>query len=118
MPSPQNVHQPDERVALNAPVIRLLMMGAGIETDAELSAQLGINPSNFSRCMRRPRPGERPQEPSFKLVDGLKRRFPACPYLLMVVPVDQVHDPAQYGMTWDLVEHGAAGEQPAAAGTP
>jgi hypothetical protein len=100
------VHQPDEPVALNAPVIRLLMLGAGIARDVDLAIMIGVNPSNFSRCMREPKPGERRQEPSLKLVDGLKRRFPVCPYELMVVPANQVDDPGRYGMTQRFVEEG------------
>jgi hypothetical protein len=115
MPSDQNRHRPDEPRVLNAPLIRAMMLGAGITSDAELCEQIGINPSNFSRCMRRPQPGQRRQEPSLRLVDALARRFRACPYWLLVVPPGEEHDPGIYGMTWPQVEDGFPAASPAGA---
>jgi hypothetical protein len=102
---------PDEPVVLNAPVVRLLMIGAGIRTDQELCAQVGINPSNFSRAMRPDDTGRR-QQPSPQTMTKLMRRFPLCPPAVLFVPLSQVDDPARYGMTDRLVEDGPPPRSP------
>lgn len=83
----------DPPVRLNAPLVRALMWGAGMEHSQALAAVIGVHPSNLSRALR----GE--QAPSARMLDGIARRWPLVPYARLFVRPDEVEPPQAYGLT-------------------
>lgn len=79
-------------VVLNAPMVRVLMWGAGIRTDGELAKTIGVSHTRLSRALS----GESP--PSANLIHAIMTRWPLVPYArLFVRPGDQ-DPPSRYGL--------------------
>lgn len=87
-------YMPDEPRRLNEPLIRAMMLGAGIERDSVLAERVGVNKSQLSRALRG-------GPLSVRMIDGLLRLWPSVPYhLLVIAPGDEEHArPEAHGLT-------------------
>jgi transcriptional regulator with XRE-family HTH domain len=86
-------HDDPPPVVLNAPLIRALLLGAGMRYDRELAEAIGVSTTRLSRAMS----GE--SAPSVRMLDGIARRWPNVPYERLVVPAGHVPPPADVGLT-------------------
>lgn len=76
------------RRVLNAPLVRVLMWGAGYATLEELADAIGIHKSQVGRAYGRPVRGGtgwyQETSPSLKMLENLSRRFPLVPFTALV----------------------------------
>ena len=87
---------PEDR-RLNAPAIRMMMIGAGIPSISALAPEIGVHRSNLSRCMS----PDATQGPSWPMVEGMLKRWPLARIDQIVRPPGELDDPAMYGLTDD-----------------
>ena len=79
---------------LNAPVVRLLMWGAGYETLEQLADAIGVHKSQLGRAYRQQ------TQPSLHMLESLGRRFPQVPLTALIA---RDRDPSLRPDTYGLV---------------
>lgn len=83
----QEVDGAERTHRLNEPLVRVLMMGAGISSVAELARRIGVHKTTMGRALG----GE--TEPSTGLLRGLTELWPLVPLALLLADDRETTEP-------------------------